>query len=178
RATPKQPEQESENSREEVEVSAQTSQESTTETSELPSEDADVFEQELPFPAAAHFHIRKSRDMTSGHISVDTSATVMQATAMNPWFIDPDKDEIILDRSTTGLQGRLEEEGLTNFADLLDPARVSGKTPHSTDKIQLALVALTGDKTFSPEFAGWGSTVPRDGGSVSKLLSLYALYQL
>jgi hypothetical protein len=132
----------------------------------------------LPFPAAEHFHIRKSRDMSSGHISVDTSATVMQATAMNPWFIDPDNDEIILDRSTSGLQGRLEEEVLTNFADLLDPASVSGKTAHSTDKIQLALVDLTGDKIFSPEFAGWGSTVPRDGGSVSKLLSLYALYQL
>lgn len=154
--------------------------ENESENAPFPSAFLD-FERELPFPKTEHFHIRKKRDTAAGHIAtitVDTGASVMQPASMNPWFIDPATDKLILDKSATGLQGLLSDLVLGTLHTLLDSASVSRKTAHSTDQIQLALVDLTGEKLFSPEFAGWGSTVPRDGASVSKLLSLYALHQL
>jgi hypothetical protein len=81
---------------------------------------------------------------------------------MNPGFIDASTDTVT---HAKWLQGALDNLVTTKYA--ATKAHMSA-----------ALVDLTGARLFAPEFAGWRETVQTVGGSVPKLLPLYALFQL
>lgn len=81
---------------------------------------------------------------------------------MNPGFIDASIDTVT---PAKWLQGALNQLITTKYAA-------------TKDHMSAALVDLTGPRLFAPEFAGWRETVQTVGGSVPKLLPLYALFQL
>jgi len=81
---------------------------------------------------------------------------------MNPGFIDASTDTVT---HAKWLQSALKNLITTKYAV-------------TKDHMSAALVDLTGARLFAPEFAGWRETVQTVGGSVPKLLPLYALFQL
>jgi hypothetical protein len=98
---------------------------------------------------------------------------------MNPGFIDHSYAEpgrVNLDVSSKGLQPCLEDLLKTSFPHFL--AKESLGKPSPCDRVRVALVNLTGPRWFDPDLAMWGGTYPMEAASVSKLLVVYALYQL
>jgi monoamine oxidase len=122
-----------------------------------------------------HSHIRRTcpdgRSFTSA-----SSATTMSPATMNPGFLKAD-DTIEFDST---LDGKLTQLILDTpaYATMASAESRRTRTPHSDDKLRVALVDLTGDKICKPGFAGWGSTFAMPGGSTSKILILYAAHQL
>jgi hypothetical protein len=114
----------------------------------------------------SHFHTPKS--LPSGKVG---ALTRLIPQNMNPGFIDA-KDDLI----ANNLQSCLQKLIATQFSNYL--SNKSNTTPAAGDRLQVAIVDLTGDKINRPEFAGWGSTSPIYGASVPKILALYAAYQL
>jgi hypothetical protein len=114
-----------------------------------------------------HYHVRKVLHAGSGLLS-DPSASVMTAAQMKPGFVND------------GRRVRLQTE-VTALVQNNYRAAVSPKV-----NLRIALVDLTEAKYHTPIFAGYwayNQSNPRDGatvegGSLSKILALYAIYQL
>jgi hypothetical protein len=126
-----------------------------------------------PAPAAApapvrlaHFHIRKAPDPSHGGVlKAAAAATVMTPAAMKPGYVLP------ADPKRKALQTALVAMLRSKFASALSPAV----------NLRVALVDLTGAKRHAPVFSGfsaWGPGAAFEGGSLVKILALYAVYQL
>jgi hypothetical protein len=111
-----------------------------------------------------HFHMRKSPVPTAATPS-SVSLEKLEPGGMNPGFIDEASDEIIVDKAADGLDARLKR-------------LIAEKYSKYRNEIRVALVNLTGNKLFSPDYAGWHSTVLIEGASCVKAAALYAAYQL
>ncbi len=124
-----------------------------------------------------HFHIPKRPDPKKPGQFIAGSLARLEPKNMNPGFIDA-TDNLITDRSNTGLQTRLNQLVTTKFQDFLSRNSVLKKSASQCDRVRIALIDLTGPKLTKPEFAGWGSTLAMDGASVPKILALYTAFQL
>jgi len=124
-----------------------------------------------------HFHIPKRPDPKKPGQFIAGSLARLEPKNMNPGFIDA-TDNPITDRSSTGLQTRLNKLVTTKFQDFLSRDSVLKKSASQCDRVRIALIDLTSPKLTQPEFAGWGSTLAMDGASVPKILALYAAFQL
>lgn len=111
-----------------------------------------------------HFHARKS-PVPSATAPSTVSVEILAPEEMNPGFIDRTQDEIIVDKTAAGLDARLKDLVKQNY------------DKYKTE-IKLALVDLTGGKLFSPDYAGWHSTVSTYGASAVKAVIIYAAQQL
>jgi len=111
-----------------------------------------------------HFHIRKAPD-AGGVLVPASTATGMTPATMKPGYILPGA------APRQALQGALTALLQRKYAIALSP-------PAS---LRIALVDMTGAKRNAPVFAGfwaWGSGTAFEGGSLVKILALYAVYQL
>jgi len=95
----------------------------------------------------------------------DPSASAMTPTQMKPGYVLPNHErrQALHRALTTLLQ--------TKYSSALSPAV----------NLRVALVDLTAAKQHTPTFAGfwaWGSGSAFEGGSLPKILALYAVYQL
>lgn len=125
---------------------------------------------ELPAPPVPlrlkHFHIRKFPDPgLGGALMPDPSASVMTPVQMKPGYVLPNHPR------RRALQGALTTLLQTKYSSALSPAV----------NLRVALVDLTEGKHHTPTFAGfwaWGSGSALEGGSLPKILALYAVYQL
>jgi hypothetical protein len=122
-----------------------------------------------------HMHVPKTPDPAHAGTFKVGSLTGLKTADMNPGFIDA-ADNLITDMSNSGLQRCLELSITTNFQGLLSLSKQT--KPAAGDRVRVALVDLTGSKLTKPDFAGWGSTVAAEGRSSSKILALYAAFQL
>lgn len=114
-----------------------------------------------------HYHVRKALSPGAGLLS-DPTASVMTTSQMKPGFVD-DSRRVNLQR------------------DLMTLVRGKYSTAISPNvKLRIALVDMTEAKHNTPIFAGfyaWNPTNPggmatMEGGSLTKILALYAVYQL
>jgi hypothetical protein len=122
-----------------------------------------------------HFHVPKIPDPRKPGNFTAGAVTKMAVNAMNPGFIDT-TDQLTTDASSTGLQTCLNKLVTTQFPGLLSSG--TNKTAAACDRIRIGLVDLTGGKLTQPDFAGWGSTASMNGASVTKILAVYAAFQL
>lgn len=88
--------------------------------------------------------------------------SIMIPRSMNPGFINSKTDSLV---QRPELQTALEQ--------LLD-SKYKAEKP----RIAVALVDLTGDKLYRPEFAGWRESAQMFGASLPKIAVLYATFQL
>jgi hypothetical protein len=86
----------------------------------------------------------------------------MTPEVMNPGFLDSTGEAIV---------NRQLEEGLNDVIKAIF-------TPEESRRIRAAVVDLTGSKLCRPSFAGFSANTPGDGGSLAKILAIYALLQL
>lgn len=122
-----------------------------------------------------HFHVPKIPDPRRPGSFSAGAVTRMTVNAMNPGFIDA-TDQLTTDTSSTGLQACLNKLVTTRFPGLLSSG--TNKSAVACDRIRIGLVDLTGGKLTQPDFAGWGSTASMNGASVTKILAVYAAFQL
>ena len=122
-----------------------------------------------------HFHFPKKPDPRISEAFITGSATKMLASDLNPGFVDV-RDNLITDKSSTGLQSCLQKLITTRFQNYL--ANKSNTAPSAGDRLRVALVDLTANRITRPDFAGWGATIPMYGASVPKILAVYAAHQL
>lgn len=111
-----------------------------------------------------HFHIRKAPN-AAGVLVPASTATVMTPAAMKPGYVLPTQSQ------RQALQRALTTLVRGKYATAVSPAV----------NLRIALVDLTGAKRNAPVFAGffaWGSGTAFEGGSLTKILALYAVYQL
>lgn len=120
-----------------------------------------------------HFYIHKS--LPDGRV-VGLKRLVPQD--MNPGFISLVSGDLLVVRRTDGLQTRLDNLIKNNYASFLASRSSTQSSAKVGDRIRVALVDLTGQKLFEPDFAGWGETVATEGASVPKICALYAVHQL
>jgi hypothetical protein len=95
----------------------------------------------------------------------DPTVSVMKPAQMKPGYVLPD------DAKRQALQGAVDTLLRGKYSSALSP----------TVNLRLALVDLTGAKQHTPIFSGfwaWGAGSEVEGGSLVKILALYALYQL
>ncbi|MGB7069895.1 MAG: hypothetical protein WBD22_10405 [Pyrinomonadaceae bacterium] len=109
-----------------------------------------------------HLHMRKSPIPSAA--TPGSSLEKLNPEGMNPGFIN-DKDELIVDSTPGGLDGRAKEI-VTKYMSAYK------------DETKVALVDLSGKKLFSPEYSGWKSTVLTVAASTAKILPIYAAFQL
>jgi GH25 family lysozyme M1 (1,4-beta-N-acetylmuramidase) len=137
----------------------------------------DPIEGEIPMPSGVprfrHFFQRMKPGSGGPAWVADGDRAPLEP--INPGFIDGD-DNLI----EGPLQRRLADilTGSDDFKPYLTPETLRTGKPHAGDKIQVALVDLTGKKLTKPEFAGFGSTVGMEIGSSAKIAPLYAAFQL
>ncbi|MEW5755937.1 MAG: hypothetical protein AB1810_06495 [Pseudomonadota bacterium] len=124
-----------------------------------------------------HYHIPKKPDPTRPSRFVAGALTKLEPRNMNPGFIDS-SDNLVTDRSGTGLQTCLNKLVTTQFQNFLSRESIQKKSASRNDRLRIGLIDLTGSKLTQPDFAGWGSTVAMYGASVPKILALYAAFQL
>jgi hypothetical protein len=125
---------------------------------------------EVPAPPTPvrlrHFHIRKFPDPAAGGaLMPDPSASAMTPAQMKPGYVLPNHPR------RQALQRALTRLLQTKYSSALSPAA----------NLRVALVDLTAAKQHTPTFAGfgaWGSGSAFEGGSLTKILALYAVYQL
>lgn len=117
-----------------------------------------------------HFH--RPKRLPDGKVG---ALTRLVQQNMNPGFIGGN-DNLITDKSTSGLQTCLQKLITTQFQNYL--SNNHNTVAAAGDRLRVALVDLTGAKITQPDFAGWGSTVSMYGASVPKILALYAAHQL
>ena len=122
-----------------------------------------------PAPAPVrvrHYHIRMVPDPTRPGLLVATiGASVMTPAAMRPGYVLP------ADSRRRALQAALATLLQTKYASAIAPAA----------NLRVALCDMTGAKKSAPVFAGFWAFGPGaafEGGSLVKILALYALYQL
>lgn len=108
-----------------------------------------------------HFHVSKS--LPGG--SASAAPQCMEPAGMNPGFVDPNKDELVTNPATTGLDARFK-------------ALIASKHKARANVIGAALVDLTGPRLFAPELAGYRSTWNVYGASLPKICAIYAARQL
>jgi hypothetical protein len=113
-----------------------------------------------------HYHVRKALHPGAGLLS-DPGASVMTAAQMKPGFV----------AVTDPRRVRLQND-LTKLVQDKYQATVSPKV-----QLRIALVDLTEAKYHTPIFAGSSAFGPGpgssvEGGSIVKILALYAVYQL
>jgi hypothetical protein len=120
-----------------------------------------------------HFYIHKS--LPDGRV---TGLKRLVPQDMNPGFISLVTGDLLVDRRADGLQTRLDTLIRNNYAEFLASRSSTQSSAKAGDKIRVALVDLTGQKLFEPDFAGWGATVATEGASVPKICALYAVHQL
>lgn len=108
-----------------------------------------------------HFYNRKT--LPAGSASGVVSC--MDVEGMNPGFVDPVNGTLVTNPSATGLHARLNALVKSNYND-------------NASKISVALVDLTGARLFTPDLAGFNSTRPMYGASLSKICALYPVHQL
>lgn len=124
-----------------------------------------------------HFHIVKQPDPRNpGRFIVGLQAR-LEPRNMNPGFVDT-SDNLITDRSGSGLQTCLNRLLTSQFSNYLSRDSIQKKSASKKDRLRVGLVDLTGPKLTRPDLAGWGSTGAMYGASVPKILALYAAYQL
>jgi hypothetical protein len=124
-----------------------------------------------------HFHVPKQADPRNpGHFTAG-ARSILTLKNMNPGFLDA-SDNIITNRSSTGLQTCLTQLLTTQFQNYLSRDSVQKKSASRNDRLRIGLVDLSGVKLNRPDFAGWGSTVAMYGASVPKILALHAAFQL
>jgi hypothetical protein len=111
-----------------------------------------------------HFHVRKT--LPKGNASGVVEC--MEPAGMNPGFVT--NDELVTSPSATGLHARLKA--------LMESKQKQRPQKMNVQRVSVALVDLTGPRLFAPDFAGWRSTVPMYGASLSKICALYAVHQL
>lgn len=106
-----------------------------------------------------HFHVPKSP--TTG---AKLPRTQMSPATMNPGFVNA-SDSLVINTGATGLHTKLN-------------ALITGKYKKNAQQISVALVDLTGQRLFAPDYAGWRSTSNVFGASLPKIIVLYAAHQL
>ncbi|NOT46929.1 MAG: hypothetical protein HOP17_04165 [Acidobacteria bacterium] len=111
-----------------------------------------------------HFHLRKT-PIPTDRTPTDVQEDKMTPEGMNPGFVDPASDEIIVDKTAGGLDTRFK-------------ALISQNYGTFKNEIRAALIDLTGKKLYAPDYAGWNSTVAVYGASSPKVLAIYAAFQL
>ena len=109
-------------------------------------------------------HVHDPKSLPSGAASGVPQA--MTPAGMNPGFVDPATDALIVNTAPNGLHTRLQ--ALVAAAPYKQHA----------SKISIALVDLTGPRLFAPDFAGYRSTAPVNGASLPKICALYPAHQL
>jgi phosphatidylserine/phosphatidylglycerophosphate/cardiolipin synthase-like enzyme/V8-like Glu-specific endopeptidase len=124
-----------------------------------------------------HMHIPKTIDPSvAGGFRIASTPSLLKPSDMNPGFINATRDEVITDRSPSGLQTCLDHTITGQFSRLL--ASKTATKADGRDRVRIGIVDLTGAKLSKPEFAGWGSTVAMYGASSPKMLAVYAAFQL
>lgn len=108
-----------------------------------------------------HFHFPVVKDQP---ISMPAR---LRTEDMDPWYHPSD------DRLQQGLRAILKQDPFRTFLEDKTATRAQ-----AGDRIRVALVDLSERKLFNPLFAGYGSTVPMDAASLSKILALYGAFQL
>jgi len=116
-------------------------------------------------PCLTHFHVRKV--LPTGKIV--KAFPKMCLEFMNPGFIDL-TDKVIKHKQ---FQSDLENQLKKPLYKTL-----TSSTPKRKPRFAVAVVDLTGDKLFAPEFAGLHETDQFFGASVPKIAILYAAFQL
>lgn len=124
-----------------------------------------------------HIHVPKQVDLVNPGQFITGVKSKLTVKNVNPGFIDA-ADNIITDRSNTGLQTCLIRLLTTQFHHYLSRDSLQKKSASWNDRVRVALVDLSGTKLAQPDFAGWGSTVAMYGASVPKILALHAAFQL
>lgn len=124
-----------------------------------------------------HFHIPKIPDPLKPGQFKSAALAKLEPKNMNTGILDA-TDEMILDRSSSGLQTCLNKLITTQFQNFLSRDSLQRKAASRDDRLRIGLIDLTGSKLTQPDFAGWGSTVAMYGASVPKILALYAAFQL
>jgi hypothetical protein len=112
-----------------------------------------------------HFHIRKFLDPGIRALMPDPNAGVMKPYRMEPGYVLPG------DPRRQALQKSLDTLLSTKYSTALSPVV----------NLRVSLADLTWPKHNTPIFAGywaWGSGSAVEGGSLVKILALYAVYQL
>lgn len=115
-----------------------------------------------------HYHVRKYLDPSSRALLSDPNANVMTAARMKPGFVDDPRRE--------DLQRELMKLVEEKYQGVVSPKV----------RFRLALVDLTGAKYHTPIFSGFWAFSPNnpgegatmEGRSLTKILALYAVYQL
>jgi len=111
-----------------------------------------------------HYHVRKYLDPNAGLLS-DPNASVMTVAQMKPGFVD------VTDPLRVSLQNELMKLIQNNYQAAVSPKM----------NLRIALVDMTDVKRHTPIFAGFSAFDPgseMEGASLTKILALYALYQL
>lgn len=112
-----------------------------------------------------HFHVRKAIAAGTGTLAPDPAPGVMTPARMQPGYVLPSH------ASRRSLQGALDAMLRASYAAVTAPPV----------HLRVGLVDLTGARHHAPVFAGhwaWGPNAAMEGGSLTKILALYALYQL
>ena len=108
-----------------------------------------------------HYHVRKALHPGAGLLS-DSDPIVMNPSQMQPGFVDA------ADPRHMNLQMELTKLINSKYPSAISSGRV----------LRIALVDLTGAKYHTPIFAGYGENDSIYGGSLPKILALYAIFQL
>ena len=101
-----------------------------------------------------HFHPPKQPDPATAVRFIIGAVTNLHVKDPNPGFISS-TDALITDTSGTGLQTCLHKLITTQFQNFLGSKQ--NKVSSGSDRLRVALVDLSGNKTTQPDFAGWGS---------------------
>jgi hypothetical protein len=112
-----------------------------------------------------HFHTRKYLDPGIRALMPDSSPDAMKPPRMQPGYVLPDHP------ARQSLQAAVTSLLQTKYAGSLAP----------DVHLRLALVDLTEAKQHTPTFAGfwaWGQGASVEGGSLPKILPLYAVFQM
>lgn len=134
-----------------------------------------AMEDEIPMPSGASRFRHFFQPMKASGATWVPDGEIVQLNPINPGFVD-DKDNLIEGPLQQPLADLLT--GSDDFKPFLTAETVRTGKPRVGDKIQVALVDLTGGKLTKPEFAGFGSTVGIEVGSAAKVGALYAAFQL
>ena len=129
--------------------------------------------------ALRHFQRLVEEDLANPGKLKEGKIVPLHPNHMNPGFIDHSYEEpgrVKLDVSSKGLQPCLEDLLKSWFPHFLAKEKLGKQSP--CDRVRVALVNLTGPRWFDPDLALWGGTYPMEAASVSKLLVVYALFQL
>ncbi|MBX9720029.1 MAG: hypothetical protein K2X81_01435, partial [Candidatus Obscuribacterales bacterium] len=105
-----------------------------------------------------HIHVPKQVDLVNPGQFITGVKSKLTVKNVNPGFIDA-ADNIITDRSNTGLQTCLIRLLTSQFQHYLSRDSLQKKSASWNDRVRVALVDLSGTKLTQPDFAGWGSTV-------------------